>query len=226
MNHTIIVAGGKGLRMGGDIPKQFIPVNGMPVLMHTIRRFREFDPQMHIVLVLPKDHQDYWRQLCNEYRFTDRHDITDGGSTRFHSSQNGIMALAEAPDSDIVAIHDGVRPLVSVETIGRCFTAAAESGAAIPVLPVIDTLRYVGHADENGVNTEQGHNVLRSDYRVVQTPQTFRLALLRRAFTQPFSERFTDDASVVEALGEKVTMVDGNRENIKITTPYDLKVFG
>lgn len=226
MNHTIIVAGGKGLRMGGDIPKQFIPVNGMPVLMHTIRRFREFDPQMHIVLVLPKDHQDYWRQLCNEYRFTDRHDIADGGSTRFHSSQNGITALAEAPDSDIVAIHDGVRPLVSVETIGRCFTAAAESGAAIPVLPVIDTLRYVGHADENGVNTEQGHNVLRSDYRVVQTPQTFRLALLRRAFTQPFSERFTDDASVVEALGEKVTMVDGNRENIKITTPYDLKAFG
>lgn len=226
MNHTIIVAGGKGLRMGGDIPKQFIPVNGMPVLMHTIRRFREFDPQMHIVLVLPKDHQDYWRQLCNEYRFTDQHDIADGGSTRFHSSQNGIMALAEAPDSDIVAIHDGVRPLVSVETIGRCFTAAAESGAAIPVLPVIDTLRYVGHADENGVYTEQGHNVLRSDYRVVQTPQTFRLALLRRAFTQPFSERFTDDASVVEALGEKVTMVDGNRENIKITTPYDLKVFG
>lgn len=226
MNHTIIVAGGKGLRMGGDIPKQFIPVNGMPVLMHTIRRFREFDPQMHIVLVLPKDHQDYWRQLCGEYCFTDKHDIADGGSTRFHSSQNGIMALAEAPDSDIVAIHDGVRPLVSVETIGRCFTAAAESGAAIPVLPVIDTLRYVGHADENGVNTEPGHNVLRSDYRVVQTPQTFRLALLRRAFTQPFSERFTDDASVVEALGEKVTMVDGNRENIKITTPYDLKVFG
>lgn len=226
MNHTIIVAGGKGLRMGGDIPKQFIPVNGMPVLMHTIRRFREFDPQMHIVLVLPKDHQDYWRQLCGEYCFTDRHDIADGGSTRFHSSQNGIMVLAEAPDTDIVAIHDGVRPLVSVETIGRCFTAAAESGAAIPVLPVIDTLRYVGHADENGVNTEQGHNVLRSDYRVVQTPQTFRLALLRRAFTQPFSERFTDDASVVEALGEKVAMVDGNRENIKITTPYDLKVFG
>lgn len=226
MNHTIIVAGGKGLRMGGDIPKQFIPVNGMPVLMHTIRRLREYDPQMHIVLVLPKDHQDYWRQLCGEYCFTDKHDIADGGSTRFHSSQNGIMALAEAPDSDIVAIHDGVRPLVSVETIGRCFTAAAESGAAIPVLPVIDTLRYVGHADENGVNTEQGHNVLRSDYRVVQTPQTFRLALLRRAFTQPFSERFTDDASVVEALGEKVTMVDGNRENIKITTPYDLKVFG
>ena len=226
MNHTIIVAGGKGLRMGGDIPKQFIPVNGMPVLMHTIRRFRKYDPQMHIVLVLPKDHQDYWRQPFSEYRFTDRHDIADGGSTRFHSSQNGIMALAEAPDTDIVAIHDGVRPLVSVETIGRCFTAAAESGAAIPVLPVIDTLRYVGHADENGVNTEQGHNVLRSDYRVVQTPQTFRLALLRRAFTQPFSERFTDDASVVEALGEKVTMVDGNRENIKITTPYDLKVFG
>lgn len=226
MNHTIIVAGGKGLRMGGDIPKQFIPVNGMPVLMHTIRRFREYDPQMHIVLVLPKDHQDYWRQLCSEYSFTDKHDIADGGSTRFHSSQNGIMALAEAPDTDIVAIHDGVRPLVSVETIGRCFTAAAESGAAIPVLPVIDTLRYVGHADENGVNTEPGHNVLRSDYRVVQTPQTFRLALLRRAFTQPFSERFTDDASVVEALGEKVTMVDGNRENIKITTPYDLKVFG
>ena len=223
MNHTIIVAGGKGLRMGGDIPKQFITVNGLPVLMHTILRFREYDPQMHIVLVLPKDHQDYWRGLCCQYAFSEPHDIADGGATRFHSSQNGVAALDGCPDTDIVAIHDGVRPCVSVETIGRCFRAASASGAAIPVLPVIDTLRYVGHASDGGVNDEPGHNVLRSDYRIVQTPQTFRLGLLRRAFRQPFSERFTDDASVVEALGERVAMVDGNRENIKITTPYDLK---
>lgn len=223
MNHTIIVAGGKGLRMGGDIPKQFIPVNGLPVLMHTILRFREYDPQMHIVLVLPKDHQDYWRELCGQYAFSEPHDIADGGATRFHSSQNGVAALGGCPDADVVAIHDGVRPCVSVETIDRCFRAAAGSGAAIPVLPVIDTLRYVGHASADGVSDEPGHNVLRSDYRIVQTPQTFRLGLLRRAFNQPFSERFTDDASVVEALGERVAMVDGNRENIKITTPYDLR---
>ena len=223
MFHAIIVAGGKGLRMGGDIPKQFIPIHGMPVLMHTIRRFRQYDPHIDITLVLPKDHQDYWRKLCRDYSFYDPHRIADGGATRFHSSQNGIASLAYAPDTDLVAIHDGVRPFVSVETIARCFAAAARSGAAIPVLPVIDTLRYVGHPDADGICREQGHNVLRSDYRIVQTPQTFCLGLLRRAFAQPFSERFTDDASVVEAIGEKVEMVDGNRENIKLTTPYDLK---
>ena len=217
MLHAIIVAGGKGLRMGGDVPKQFVPVKGLPVLMHTIARFRQYDPTIGITLVLPKDHQDYWRQLCRQYHFTEPHAIADGGATRFHSSQSGVASLAGADGTDLVAIHDGVRPFVSAGTIGRCFEAAARSGAAIPVLPVIDTLRLVG-ADGSG------HNVLRSDYRVVQTPQTFRLQLLRRAFSQPFSERFTDDASVVEALGGRVEMVDGNRENIKLTTPFDLAV--
>ena len=217
MNHVVIVAGGKGLRMGGDTPKQFMPVGGLPVLMHTIRRFRQYDEHMHVVLVLPKDHQDYWHALCRKYDFTDAHDIADGGATRFHSSQNGVAALAGAADDDLVAIHDGVRPFVSTDAIGRCFDAAERCGAAIPVLPVVDTLRLVAPDGS-------GHNVLRSDYRVVQTPQTFRLELLRRAFNQPFSERFTDDASVIEALGEKVEMVDGNRENIKLTTPFDLKV--
>lgn len=220
MNHVVIVAGGKGLRMGGDLPKQFMPLHGLPVLMHTIKCFREYDPQIDITLVLPRDHQDYWRQLCRQHGFGERHRIVDGGATRFHSSQNGIASLADADGADLVAIHDGVRPFVSAGTIARCFEAAARCGAAIPVQPVIDTLRYVGGEGEQTA----AHNVLRSRYRVVQTPQTFSLSLLRQAFAQPYSESFTDDASVVEALGHEVCMVEGNRENIKMTTPYDMKI--
>lgn len=217
MKHTIIVAGGKGLRMGADLPKQFIPVGGLPVLMHTLLAFHQYDAQMRLVLVLPVSHQSFWHDLCRQYAFQVPHTVVDGGATRFHSSLNGIQALAQAADTDLVAIHDGVRPFVSQDTIHRCFEAAALTGAAIPVLPVIDTLRLV-------TPDGSGHNVSRSDYRVVQTPQTFRLGLLRQAFRQPYSEAFTDDASVVEAIGGKVSMVEGNRENIKLTTPYDLQV--
>lgn len=213
-NYVIIVAGGKGLRMGGDTPKQFLPVAGRPVLMRTIDRFKETDASLQIIVVLPREQQDYWHELCQTYGFNTEHRVADGGGTRFQSSKNGL-ALIPDNEEGLVAIHDGVRPFVSVETIERCFDAAEETYAAIPVLPVTDTLRFV---DKHG----GGKNVQRADYRIVQTPQTFDIALAKRAFDQPYQEAFTDDASVIESLGCQVTMVEGNRENIKLTTPFDL----
>lgn len=215
MDYIIIVAGGKGLRMGGDLPKQFMPLHGKPVLMHTIERFRSYSDELKIILVLPHEQQDYWRQICLKHNFTVEHTVVDGGQTRFHSSQNGVAAVPDDA-TGVIGIHDGVRPFVSEETIARCFEAARQFGAALPVLPVTDTLRRV--------TDDGGYNVQRNDYRTVQTPQTFDAQLLKQAFKQPYSDNFTDDASVVEALGHKVTMVDGNRENIKLTTPFDLVV--
>ena len=215
MDYIIIVAGGKGLRMGGDLPKQFMPLHGKPVLMHTIERFRAYSDELKIILVLPHEQQDYWRQICQKHNFTIEHTVVDGGQPRFHSSQNGVAAVPDDA-TGVIGIHDGVRPFVSEETIARCFEAARQFGAALPVLPVTDTLRCV--------TDDGGYNVQRNDYRTVQTPQTFDAQLLKQAFKQPYSDNFTDDASVVEALGHKVTMVDGNRENIKLTTPFDLVV--
>lgn len=216
MDYVIIVAGGKGLRMGSDVPKQFLPVGGVPVLMRTISRFAEAVPGMGIILVLPESQHGYWDSLCREHSFTVSHTVVNGGDTRFASSRNGLMAIP-ADAQGLVGIHDGVRPFVSSDVIRRCYDAARSHGAAIPVMPVTDTLRLV--SPDGG-----GHNVLRSDYRVVQTPQVFDISLARRAFDRPYSESFTDDASVVEAAGHRVTMVEGNRENIKLTTPFDLKI--
>ena len=215
-NYVIIVAGGKGLRMGSEIPKQFLPVKGKPVLMRTLERFKEYDEEAKLILVLPLAQQDYWRQLCQEHHFSVEHTLAQGGSTRFESSKNGLQ-LIPAEAQGLVAIHDGVRPFVSIDTIGRCFEAAQRDSAAIPVMPVTDTLRLIEPDGES-------HNVLRSSYRSVQTPQVFSIDVAREAFNQPYQECFTDDASVVEHIGHKVTMVDGNRENIKITTPADLLV--
>lgn len=214
MNYIVIVAGGKGMRMGADIPKQFIPIGGKPVLMHTLERFFACDGELKIILVLPHEQQAYWRQLCRDCAFNIPHTIVDGGETRFESSRKGLQAIP-LDAAGLVGIHDGVRPFVSEVVIKRCFEAADESKAAIPVLPVTDTLR---HVDRHGV----GRNVLRSDYRIVQTPQVFDIRLLRKAFEQPYQDSFTDEASVVELLGCTVEMVEGNRENIKLTTPFDL----
>lgn len=227
MNYIIVVAGGKGLRMGGEIPKQFLPVGGKPVLMRTLERFREYSPELRIILVLPEAQQDYWRQLCREYHFTVEHTIANGGDTRFHSVKNGL-ALIPDDAQGVVGVHDGVRPFVSTDVIGRCYEAARTLEAVIPVTPVVETLRYVGHQTDDDKSTLHGNatsrNVLRSDYRLVQTPQTFTVSLLKRAYALPYTDAFTDDASVVEALGHNVSMVDGNRENIKITTPFDLVI--
>ena len=227
MNYIIVVAGGKGLRMGGEIPKQFLPVGGKPVLMRTLERFREYSPELRIILVLPEAQQDYWRQLCREYSFTVEHTIANGGETRFHSVKNGL-ALIPDDAQGVVGVHDGVRPFVSTDVIGRCYEAARTLEAVIPVTPVVETLRFVGHQTDGDKSTLHSNatskNVLRSDYRLVQTPQTFTVSLLKRAYALPYTDSFTDDASVVEALGHEVGMVDGNRENIKITTPFDLVI--
>jgi len=215
-DYIIIVAGGKGLRMRTEIPKQFLPIGGKPVLMHTIERFREYDKDLNIILVLPREQQKYWHRLCGEHSFRIEHRIADGGATRFDSSKNGL-ALVPANAGGVVGIHDGVRPFVSVEVIHNCFETARKSLAAIPVMPVTDTLRFVG-------GDGAARNVLRSDYRIVQTPQVFTVSLAKKAFNQSYRDTFTDDASVVESLGCAVTMVDGNRENIKITTPFDMMI--
>ena len=200
--------------MGSDIPKQFLPVDGLPVLMHTIRRFREYSADINIILVLPKSQQDYWQSLCKEYGFDERYNIADGGETRFHSVSNGLALIHDDADG-VVGVHDGVRPFPSIEVITRCYETARQQGAVIPVIPVVETVRRI--------EGDNSRTVPRDEYRLVQTPQTFDIQLLKRAYRQPFTPIFTDDASVVEALGESITLVEGNRENIKITTPFDLK---
>ena len=211
--YIIIVAGGKGLRMGGDIPKQFLPVCGKPVLMRTLEAFHAYDASMRLILVLPVSQQAYWKQLCEEYQFDLVHEIANGGETRFHSVKNGLALVKE---DGLVGVHDGVRPFVSQEVITRCYEEAASLKAVIPVIGVVETVR---HLTEEGSET-----VPRDQYKLVQTPQVFDVTLLRRAYQQEYTDLFTDDASVVEALDEKVYLVEGNRENIKLTTPFDLKL--
>ena len=215
MDYIIIVAGGKGLRMGSDIPKQFLPIGGKPVLMRTLERFRQYSPSLQIILVLPKAQQDYWQKLCKEYAFDIDYQLADGGETRFHSVQNG---LAKIPDNaqGVVGVHDGVRPFPSIDVIRNCYETAREKKAVIPVIPVVETVRHL--------KGDTSVTVPRNDYRLVQTPQTFDIQLLKAANRQPYNDGFTDDASVVEAFGFDITLVEGNRENIKITTPYDLKI--
>lgn len=221
--YVLIVAGGKGLRMGGDLPKQFIPLEGKPILMHTLEAFHRWDDSAELVLVLPEDHQPYWNMLCREIGCKAPHRIANGGEARFHSVRNGLQFLSdeiknasEGNEKVLIAIHDGVRPFVSPEVIEACFEEAGKSGAAIPVLPMIDSLRET--------EGNSSHPVDRSRYVAVQTPQVFCSGLLLKAYGQDFSPLFTDDASVVEAMGEPISMVDGNRENIKITTPFDLMI--
>lgn len=211
--HIIIVAGGKGLRMGGDIPKQFVPIGGKPVLMRTLEAFYTYDPAMQLILVLPVSQQAYWKELCETYSFTLPHIVADGGETRFHSVKNG---LAKIEGDGWVGVHDGVRPFVSTEVIARCYEQVREKQAVIPVVDVVETLRRL-----TGAGSETAP---RSAYKLVQTPQVFDADLLRRAYQQPYTDAFTDDASVVEALGGQVYLVEGNRENIKLTTPSDLKM--
>ena len=236
MEYVIIVAGGKGLRMGGEVPKQFLPVGGEPVLMRTLRRFREYSSELCIILVLPRAQQDYWRNLCHQYHFPlpservgdsservgDSYLLADGGDTRFHSVQNGLALIPDNAEG-VVGVHDGVRPFVSVDVIRCCYDEARKRGAAIPVVPVVETLRHISPIGPISPTTPS-ETVPRSDYRLVQTPQCFDIQLLKAANRQPYRDTFTDDASVVEAYGHPVSLVEGNRENIKITTPFDLKV--
>lgn len=216
MDYVIIVAGGKGLRMGSDIPKQFLPIGGKPVLMRTLERFREYSPALQIILVLPKAQQEYWKELCEKHNFTVAYQLADGGDTRFHSVQHGLALIPDDAEG-VVGVHDGVRPFPSIEVIRNCYETARTAKAVIPVIPVVETVRHLDNAPSS-------HTVPRGEYRLVQTPQTFDIQLLKAANRQSYNASFTDDASVVEAFGFDVTLVEGNRENIKITTPYDLKI--
>lgn len=209
----IVVAGGKGERMQTNIPKQFIELKGKPILMRTLTVFYDYDPQIQIILVLPKSQIDYWKELCEKHGFDIPHRIAAGGNTRFQSVCNG---LALAPDEGLIAVHDGVRPLVSTATIHACLAEAAASRAAIPVTNVVESLREVKKSSSIAVN--------RANFKLVQTPQVFDAQLLKQAYLQPYHDGFTDDASVVEAFGANVSLVIGNRENIKITSPNDLKI--
>ena len=213
MDYIVIVAGGKGLRMGSDIPKQFLPIGGKPVLMRTLERFRAYSADIQIILVLPEAQQDYWRELCEKYDFKVSYQLANGGQTRFHSVQNGL-ALVPDDAQGVVGVHDGVRPFPSIEVIRNCYETAREKKAVIPVIPVVETVRHL--------EGERSVTVPRGDYRLVQTPQTFDIQLLKAANRQPYNDGFTDDASVVESYGHQITLVEGNRENIKITTPSDL----
>jgi len=185
------------------------------VLMRTLERFHEYSAELQIILVLPEAQQDYWQELCKEYHFEVEYLLANGGQTRFHSVQNGLALVPDGAEG-VVGVHDGVRPFPSVDVIRNCFETARTAKAVIPVIPVVETVRHL--------EGDSSVTVPRGDYRLVQTPQTFDIQLLKAANRQPYNDGFTDDASVVESYGHTITLVEGNRENIKITTPYDIVV--
>jgi 2-C-methyl-D-erythritol 4-phosphate cytidylyltransferase len=210
---ALIVAGGSGTRMNTSVPKQFIELDGLPVLMHTINRFHAFDPSMEIVLVLPSLQFSVWNELCQKHHFTTVHRLIAGGEVRFDSVKNGLSSI----DSEgIVAIHDGVRPLVGHSTIGRCIATTLEKGNAIPVMPVVESLRKVGIDESTAVD--------RSQFVTIQTPQVFFVPEIKKAYELGYDPRYTDDAMVLERLGKRINLVEGNRENIKITHRTDLVI--
>lgn len=204
--YAIIVAGGSGSRMKSDIPKQFIEVGGLPILMHTLKRFKEADVDIEIILVLPETQFEFWETLCSKYT-TVAHKLVKGGKTRFQSGLNGLQAIE---NEGLVAIHDGVRPFVSVDIINESFKIAAVNGTAIVSVASKDSVRVNGQA------------VDRSTVRLIQTPQTFQIPLIKKAFETEELSTFTDDASVAEHAGFEINLIEGNYENIKITTPEDL----
>ena len=201
MDYIIIVAGGKGLRMGSDIPKQFLPIGGKPVLMRTLERFRAYSSALQIILVLPEAQQDYWRQLCEDYQFDVEYQLANGGQTRFHSVQNGL-ALVPDDAEGVVGVHDGVRPFPSIEVIRNCYETARTAKAVIPVIPVVETVRQLFSNGQQDLRTSK--TVPRDEYRLVQTPQTFDIQLLKAANEQPYNDGFTDDAEGVVGVHDGV----------------------
>lgn len=211
--YTVFVAGGSGSRMKSSIPKQFMLLAGKPVVMHTMQLFYDFDAAISLILVLPEPQIGEWETLCKIYNFQLPHQTIAGGETRFHSVQKGLSLI---DGEGLVAVHDGVRPLVNMSTISNVFSTAAAKGNAVPCVPLNDSIRKVSE--------DKNEAVLRSDYRLIQTPQCFKISILKKAFEQSYSDSFTDCASVLEAAGGKINLVEGNPENIKITTPYDFMV--
>lgn len=214
---VIIVAGGSGLRMGTEIPKQFLPIAGKPILLRTINAFRNAVNGIKIIVCLPATHFDYWHKCCKEYDFnTDNITIVEGGKTRFHSVLNGLNTINVDGDT-LVGVHDGVRPFATAEMINRLYDAAAKDEAVVPVVDSVDSVRILS---QDGKNSQIDRRMV----KLVQTPQVFDLKLLKKAYGVGFMETFTDDASVVEYSGHKISLAEGCRENIKITTPMDLAI--
>jgi 2-C-methyl-D-erythritol 4-phosphate cytidylyltransferase len=210
---ALIVAGGSGLRMGASSPKQFLLLKGKPLLRHTIDAFLDAYNDMQVILVLPKDYLEFGNTMIAEMIDKNRIQITTGGATRFHSVQNGLKLINEP---SIIFVHDGVRSLVSKTLIQQCFEQAVEKGSAIPAVAATDSIRQV-NGDENSVAN-------RNNIRIIQTPQTFKSDILLPAFNQGYEDKFTDEATVVEAFGTKVFLCEGDYNNIKITRPIDLLV--
>ncbi len=211
--YVVIVAGGSGKRMGAEIPKQFLELAGRPVLMHTIERFKSFNESIEIITVLPENQLRHWVELQARFKFTVPQTLVKGGSARFYSVRNGLEFVN---DPGLVAIHDGVRPFVTIDTIKKCFDTAEKLGNAIPAVPVAESLRMLTETGSRPVN--------RLNIRQIQTPQVFNAGLLKKAYRQDYKHEFTDDATVLESIGEKINLVEGNRENIKITNPEDLVI--
>lgn len=210
---VIIVAGGSGTRMGSEVPKQFIEVKQKPILMHTIEAFYNLNHQAELIVVIPESQHKFWQTLIQKHNFRIAHKVVAGGKERYYSVKNGLAAVEK---KGLVAVHDGVRPLVSAETIKKCIDGAVKFDAAIPVVPATESIRKV--------DGDKSEAVDRSKYLMVQTPQVFSYDLIQKAYSQDFSPLFTDDASMVENLGCAIHIVEGNVENIKITRPIDLKI--
>jgi 2-C-methyl-D-erythritol 4-phosphate cytidylyltransferase len=212
--YVILVAGGTGSRMKSEIPKQFIEVNGLPVLMHTVKAFRQYSAMLSLIIVLPADQFAFWDQLCSRHSFREDYQLVPGGETRFHSVKNGLSRVPDTDDA-LIAVHDGVRPVISREIIKNGFLKAAEYGTSVASVALKDSIRLV---DKEGNNSSADRNA----FRLIQTPQTFRADWMRKAFDQPYHPGFTDCASVMESSGHSITLIEGSYENIKITTPEDL----
>jgi 2-C-methyl-D-erythritol 4-phosphate cytidylyltransferase len=209
--YVLILAGGIGQRMNMDIPKQFIPVIGKPVLMHTISRFREYDPRVQIIVVIPRDHIPLWKDLCTEFNFKIEHQIVRGGKERFYSVKQG---LSRVPDDALVLIHDGVRPLVSRDTIDRVVKTAEKKGNAIPYIDIVHSIRKVANGKSKAID--------RSKLKIIQTPQGFHSTIIKQAYARRYRKSFTDDAGVLEAMGHEINLVKGNNKNMKITSSTDI----
>ena len=213
VTHSIIItAGGIGKRMGSEIPKQFIEICGKPILLHTLELFYYFDSSMELFITLPEDWKSYWNEIFEKNNCTIPHQIISGGEERYHSIQNALQFCS----GKYISVHDGVRPLVSASTLKKCFEALENHGAVVPVLNVKESIRKI----ENG----SSHAVNRNEFKLIHTPQCFHASVLKDAYLQTFHEGITDDASLVEANGVLVHLVESNEENIKITTPNDLKI--
>ena len=211
---VIIVAAGSGSRMGGQIPKQYLKLAGKPLILHTLEKFHLFDPEMKVVVVLAPDRRDLWEKEVLSYKIASGVIVADGGVSRYDSVKNGLVHIEEG---FIIGIHDAVRPLVSQATIQRTYDAAFREGSGIPVLEMDETVRMLKPL---GGSVHMDRSMLKR----VQTPQVFRSELLKQAYQQAYDPAFTDDASVFESVFGKLTLVEGNRENIKITSPVDMQL--